>query len=109
MTIEDNTIDLDTIENAIARHEREIERLKREREKITTFQAKLYLHRDKSEYEEWEIDDEGNLRWDMKVHENIGYALYEVEFEVEFDLVTGEYKILYVKDGDQILVPKEDD
>jgi hypothetical protein len=31
------------------------------------------------------------------------YALYEVEFKLEIDTKTGQYKILYVKCGEQIL------
>lgn len=108
MTIEDNTIDLDTIENAIARHEREIARLQREREQITTIQVKMYLHNNKDEYEEWEVDDDYKPRWSPEVHNKLHYALYEVEFDMEIDLTTGDDKILRVTYGDQVLVPQEE-
>jgi len=57
-----------------------------------------YLHSNKEDWYE-EIDEH-------HIHDDVRYALYEVEFTLDIDPTTGSYKILQVKDGDQILVPK---
>ena len=52
--------------------------------------TKMYLHSDKdSNYETG-----GELKLKGEALRNFAYALYEVEFELEVDTKTGEYKIL---------------
>lgn len=51
-----------------------------------------WLHKDPDEYENWEMKD-GELRWDMPVHELLHYRLYEVKVNAELS-DAGEYTVL---------------
>lgn len=52
---------------------------------------KMYLHGDKES--NWEQGKKIGLS-DEAISENFAYALYEVEFDVEVDMETGDTKIL---------------
>lgn len=54
---------------------------------------KMYLHGSKDS--NWETGEEIGLSEDA-IKENFAYALYEVEFDVEVDMETGETKIMTV-------------
>jgi poly(3-hydroxybutyrate) depolymerase len=60
---------------------------------------KMYLHGSK----ESAIERAEEMGLDEVAEKKFMYALYEVEFELEVDKLTGDYKILSVKDGDQEL------
>jgi hypothetical protein len=57
--------------------------------------AKIYLHSSK---EDMVCQAEEAGITSKKALEKLAYALYEVEFELEIDPKTGEYKILSVKE-----------
>lgn len=65
---------------------------------------KVYLHGSKEDGYELalELRDEGYEISDA-AERNLRYMLYEVELELEIDTETGEYAILKVTNGDQVL------
>lgn len=95
---------LDEIEQEEARLKERLKELELEKRDETTIVVKEYLHSRNDEYADWELND-GKPRFDAKVHNKLHYRLYEVEFELEIDTTTGEYKILSVLDGNNYLVP----
>lgn len=61
---------------------------------MAKIKTKMYLHGDKDSA--WEIGKKLKLKGEAL--KNFMYALYEVEFLLEVDTKTGEYKILKVKE-----------
>lgn len=55
---------------------------------------KMYLHSDKES--NFELGEEIGLS-EKAIQEQFKYALYEVEFDVEVDMETGETKVLSAK------------
>lgn len=98
-------MELSDYDAQIAKKQQELDALVAARAQVTKQRDTIYLHRNNDEYFDWEIDDDGKQRFSNDVHGKIHYALYEVEFDVEFDLTTGEYVILEVRDGRNVLRP----
>ena len=73
-------------------------------------QIKLYLHSSKESMRDSFGDalglDEDEKYGDNEVLDKLAYALYEVEFDVEFDTETGDYEILKV-DGMELVDDEE--
>lgn len=61
---------------------------------MAKIKTKMYLHGDKESA--WEKGKKLKLKGEAL--KNFMYALYEVEFLLEVDTKTGEYKILKVKE-----------
>lgn len=99
--------DLDTIEAQIQLTEAKLQRLYNERAQHTTKIVHEYLHSNNDEYRAWEVDMLGKPKYAPEVHQKLGNMLYEVEFVIEVDVSTGDYKILQVIDGDQRLYPRD--
>jgi hypothetical protein len=64
--------------------------------------VKVYLHSSKDSLW-WEAENEHGL--EGEIARDFAYMLYEVEFTIIFNLKTGEYEILEVRDGKQCLKP----
>ena len=61
-----------------------------------------FLHSGKEDMEQAAIDAVGKdvfTDFPIEVQRNLCYMLYEVEFEIAADPLTGNYRILSIKDG----------
>lgn len=98
------------IENRKKKEKEEAERKEKEKKKKPKFPFKkyFYLHSSKTSNVK-KLEDyamENDLIFDDDFLSSMAHALYEVKFELEI-YEDGSYKILKVKDGDNILIPKE--
>lgn len=100
--------ELQDYDAAIARLEREAQRLREERDRITKVSQAVYLTRlNTNEFFPWELNEEGGTRFPHEVHNRIHHSLESVTANVEYDTKTGECKILSVVYGKQRLVPED--
>ena len=61
-------------------------------------------HYGRDAFADWEVDEEGNQLYSDAFHRNFHYALYEILIDLEV-YEDGSYKILEIRDGDQVLRP----
>jgi len=75
---------------------------------MARFRYKAYLHRDRDEYEEWELDDNGKQKFSQETHESAHYALYEVEVILEVDTEKGTVEAVQFRNEDKVYVLRDD-
>lgn len=73
------------------------------RKHTTMKKVTMYLHGDKET--NFDVAAGLGIQPGTPAEEQFKYALYEVEFELEVDTQTGEYKICSVKENGQVLKP----
>jgi hypothetical protein len=77
---------------------------------VKPFRVKAYLHSDKETMEDCAIQSIGRVLYNelpKDVQSNLRHMLYEVEFELDVDPLTGDYKLIRVIDGKQVLSSQE--
>jgi hypothetical protein len=64
-----------------------------------------HLHGESDEYEYWQLDDDGNERFNENVNDEVHYSLYEVEVRLKTDLTTGDTEVLSFNYGGKVYKP----